>query len=404
MGTPQRKNQLRSRIRGAIATCVLTLALSCSRDAEVGCSPTPSCSAREDRFGPRDVADGGPDPCDDEAERCEAVAIGAGALHTCAIARAGEVVCWGSDAEGQRGDGTQVEPSVDAGVLGRFSVVLEHARRLAVGRAHTCALTEDGVVWCWGRNAEGQVTGEPSESPIASPRLVTGIGAATEIDAGDAHTCAVVEDGVVCWGDARFGQSGGAVGDAPQRPGLVDGTSGAIAVAAGSRHSCAAFGSGRVACWGERLGPDGAPDARATAQWIEGLDDVTAVSAGAGHTCAIRAGGRLVCWGTNESGQLGDGTTISRATPVEVGDLDPILAVSCGGGTRDGVTVGHTCAVDSGFFVQCWGRNREGQLGIGSAQDATTRQTVRERPDRDDEELYMDDAVAIAAGAFHACA
>ncbi|MCC7541821.1 MAG: hypothetical protein IT379_36720, partial [Deltaproteobacteria bacterium] len=42
--------------------------------------------------------------------------------------------------------------------------------------------------------------------------------------------------------------------------------------------------------------------------------------------------------------------------------------------------------------------------GIGSAQDATTRQTVRERPDRDDEELYMDDAVAIAAGAFHACA
>src|SRR5258705_216501 len=78
-----------------------------------------------------------------------------------------------------------------------------------------------------------------------------------------ARTCAVVASGVMCWGDARFGQSGREVGERVLRPGLVPGTDGAVEVAAGVRHSCARLATGRVLCWGELIDAAGHAHARA---------------------------------------------------------------------------------------------------------------------------------------------
>ncbi len=147
----------------------------------------------------------------------------------------------------------------------------------------------------------------------------------------------------------------------------------ATAVAAGEHHSCALTSTGAVLCWGDntygQLG-DGTTTQRLTPVQVTGLTSgVIAIAAGGGdeggmanplqaHTCAVTSGGGLMCWGSNTHGQLGDGTTTQRLTPVQVTGLTSgVTAVAAG--------YGHTCAIVSGG-LKCWGRNVEGQVGINN--------------------------------------
>jgi alpha-tubulin suppressor-like RCC1 family protein len=374
--------------------------VACSAgDTHVSCSPTLTCTLNDARFKPAPMPDAGPLPCDPKLRRCRATRITAGGAHSCAIAQAGELYCWGRDTEGQLG---LADAEQDAGST-TSAPVLEMAKKVSAGGAHTCAIADDGSVFCFGRDVEGQVSGGAGEPVVQSPRRVA-IEPAMDIGAGDAHSCAVTENGVVCWGSARYGQVGRAVMDGALGPGLVPGTEGAVEVAAGVRHSCARLKSGHVLCWGELIDAEtGDALATADATQVPGLKDATAITAGAGHSCALRADGDVVCWGANDSGQLGDGTTNPSATPVLVQGLAKALHVAAGGGLRDGALVGHSCAVDKGFFVQCWGRNTEGQLGTGTATDSPRAVSVLGLPDEADAP-YLDSIVAIDAGGFHTCA
>src|SRR5690554_675797 len=89
------------------------------------------------------------------------------------------------------------------------------------------------------------------------------------------------------------------------------------------------------------------------------FDGVVDVAAGLAHSCAVTGAGAVYCWGSNEYGQLGDGSSMDRVTPVQVTGLDSgMQAVSVG---RD-----HSCALSQGGAVWCWGRNSFGQLGDGT--------------------------------------
>jgi alpha-tubulin suppressor-like RCC1 family protein len=90
---------------------------------------------------------------------------------------------------------------------------LRPARALALGGEHTCALTLDGAVYCWGTNTSGQL-GDGSTTGRNSPTRVEGLDRVMGITAGTAHTCALVDDGTVrCWGATLYGQTGdGALG------------------------------------------------------------------------------------------------------------------------------------------------------------------------------------------------
>jgi alpha-tubulin suppressor-like RCC1 family protein len=407
---------------------LVILALACGgKDAHVGCSPTLTCSLDDARFDPPAEHDAGPPACEQKEHRCRAETIAAGRAHTCAIAPAGELLCWGDGSQGQLGDGrvrgglrgdggntdddggadavptpgASTDADLDAGPL---IPVLDRATAVAAGGAHSCAIVGDGRVFCWGRGTEGQVDGVPTgEVPVRKPLEVVGVGKATDISAGEAHTCAVTERGVVCWGSARHGQIGVEVGGPLLLPGLVPGTEGAVEVSAGARHTCARLESRRVSCWGEQFDNDGEMRANAEARAVAGLDDAIEIAAGAGFTCALQSNGKVVCWGLNDAGQLGDGTKRASATPVEVQGLELSLAIATGGAERDGELTGHACAVTKSFFVQCWGRNREGQLGVGSGPDATRAAVVRGLPGEEDDEPFLPDVTAIVAGGFHTC-
>lgn len=139
--------------------------------------------------------------------------------------------------------------------------------------------------------------------------------------------------------------------------------SGVQAVAVGPTHACALTEVGGVKCWGRNNGGqlgDGGDIDRLLPRTVTGLESsVLALAAGGLHTCALNSGSGVSCWGGNFSGQLGDGTTeVKRLTPVPVsGLLGGVTAVAAGGQ--------HTCALLSGA-VKCWGANEGGQLGDGT--------------------------------------
>ena len=228
------------------------------------------------------------------------------------------------------------------------------ATAIAAGGAHTCALTSAGGVKCWGLNKDGRLgdgTRTERHAPVAVSGLASGVGA---IAAGGAHTCALTSaGGVKCWGGNVYGQLGDGTTTMRTTPVAVSGlASGVAAVTARGGHTCALTSAGAVECWGAngvgQLG-DGTTATRLTPVAVSDLTSgIQAIDAGSYHTCALTHTGAVACWGYNQSGQLGDGTTTDHHTPVAVSGLaSGVAAVAAGDG--------HTCALTSAGAVECWG-------------------------------------------------
>lgn len=214
------------------------------------------------------------------------------------------------------------------------------------------------------------------------------------VAAGGQHTCALQSGGgVKCWGQGVAGRLGNGLDDDQKTPVDVTGlTSGVRAVVAGSLHSCALTMTGGVKCWGDgsygQVG-DGTTTTRRTPVDVAGLEGgVVALAAGNLHTCALLANGNVRCWGHGASGALGNGDTSVEPAPVSVLDLTDVEAISAGGGS-------HTCAQTSTGQVSCWGAGTSGQLGDGGSDNQSTPVEV----------AGLDGQVArLAVGGQHTCA
>lgn len=262
------------------------------------------------------------------------------------------------------------------------------AKAITSGSQHSCALTANGSVRCWGYADYGAVGNggniestdfivEPGEVPTAGTGNV-----ALSVASGGAHTCVVTSaGGVKCWGANNYGQLGnGTTTDSSTAVDVIDLNSGVKAVAVGELHTCALMNDGAVKCWGYtesgRLGHgdqsvSGRPIAQKTP--VDVLDlpgPATSIAAGYNHSCAVLGDGRLTCWGANSYAQLGNGTVENQVyTAAVVAGLSGVTVV----------TTGHfnTCAV-VGAAVKCWGNNGHGEAGNGERDqgDVVTPSTV----------------------------
>jgi len=317
-------------------------------------------------------------------------AVAAGVSHTCALTSLGAVQCWGDNTYGQIGDGTLTERLTPVTVSGLASGMVA----VAAGGSHSCALTTGGAVWCWGHNDAGQL-GDGTTTDRTAPVAVSGLASgAVAVAAGGSHTCAVTASGgVLCWGRNTYGQIGDGTTTDQIVPVAVSGLAGTIAtVTAGYGHTCAVTNAGGVHCWGHnsdgQLG-DGTTTDRLTPVAVSGLTGgAAAAAAGGSHTCALTNAGGVLCWGQNTYGQLGDGTITSHSTPVAPTGWSALGAAVVAGGA-------HTCALTATGGVWCWGSNTLGQLGDGTATDRATPVPVSD---------LSGGVVAAAAGNAHSCA
>jgi alpha-tubulin suppressor-like RCC1 family protein len=290
------------------------------------------------------------------------LALGTG--HSCALTTAGAVKCWGRNQSGELGDNSTTPSVAPVDVAGLGSGVVQ----IGAGEFFTCALTAAGAVKCWGSNSGGQL-GDAGSVDQSAPVNVSGLSSGvTAIAVGLSHACAITATGgVKCWGNNSNGQLGNGSIASRNTPGDVTGlTSGVISISAGWRNSCALKPSGELKCWGF----NGEGQLGNGNNAISGLTPVSVdtsgfipstTSTGGIHSCALVAGGGARCWGSNQYGNLGDNTIINRNVPTSVVGATADWVELATGGT-------HNCArLSAGSVtIRCWGDNQVGQVGDGT--------------------------------------
>jgi alpha-tubulin suppressor-like RCC1 family protein len=284
--------------------------------------------------------------------------------HTCVRSEQGNIRCFGAN------DSRQVDPALlqpNAPTTAASWVI--SADHVGVGISHTCAA--DGVsMWCWGANDSSQLTGVTNgPDPIESPT-----GPVSSLELGGNFGCIVQSGALSCWGQNNRGQIATDPMVAPTMPTPtvmpVDDVS---AVALGRTHTCALTNAGTIACWGRgtegQLGDGLGVDAFAVVAvvWPPEAGVPIAIESGDQHTCAIDDGGALWCWGSNAQGQLMlepdmNGFDDYTLVPVRVDVGVGVVAVTGG--------VTHTCALTEDARVLCWGTNTSGQIGDGTTNYA----------------------------------
>jgi alpha-tubulin suppressor-like RCC1 family protein len=247
--------------------------------------------------------------------------LGAGGATTCAVTVSSSAFCWGENVSGQLGDGSNASrnvPSPTAGILGPVAV---GTGVIGAGADHTCMIAADGSVGCAGDDSNGALGNGANAS--TNSYVVSGIaGGATALGGSPGVSCALLDDGTVdCWGFGGAGALGNGGTDSTNLPSPVSGLAGVTGLAVGLHHACAASPSG-VFCWGSNEGGnlgDGSGMQQSTPVAVPALSavPVAAVAAGGG-SCALTTAGAVLCWGSNAYGEVGDGTTSPRPTPVAV--------------------------------------------------------------------------------------
>jgi alpha-tubulin suppressor-like RCC1 family protein len=268
---------------------------------------------------------------------------------------------------------------------------------LRSGLRHVCVV-RGARLSCWGSNGSAQL-GLGDDVDRLAPMRVGRSEEWLDVAAGQEHTCALHAPGeLYCWGENSTGQLG--LGDtiARTQPMRVGGHTDYVTLTCGGDNCCAVRVSGALYCWGDNHQGvpaqgdlTGEPDVLAPSRVSEQLR-YSRVSVGEAHACAIDESGSLWCWGRNEEGQLGVGLPPTQARmPLQVGTVGDFREVAAG--------QHHTCAIRGEGELYCWGSNEFLELGIG--RDMLDDARVAFEPVRVGVD---DDWATVGVGWFHSCA
>lgn len=286
----------------------------------------------------------------------------------------GSVWTWGSDVSGKLGDGN-VSPSYNVTNNDSFLPLRVHGPgnvgylnsivSISAGEGHNLALKSDGTVWAWGWNGLGQL-GNGTTNDSHTPTQVFGLGSVVAISGRAYHCLALKSDGTVWgWGWNSWGQLGnGTTTNAVLLPVQVLGLTNPTAISAGYMVSIARMYDGTVRVWGTgpkgELGQGNSGDHSYTPIQVPGLSNVLSISADFQEPEALKADGTIWMWGWNNLGQLGIGTTTDTNIPMQVLGLTNMIFAGATGDRNN-------CAIKADHSVWTWGRNYNGQLGLGTA-------------------------------------
>jgi alpha-tubulin suppressor-like RCC1 family protein len=290
------------------------------------------------------------------------------------------------------------------GKLERASVSISGAKSIACSSSHTCVVTAEATVSCWGANTYGALGDGTQAAPEGGAAVIAkDLKDVEEVDVDVSRTCAKTKTGdVYCWGDREFAKAGdgtlidGHKGREKPLPGKpVLGLTGASSLAISLLHACAATNDGSIFCWGQcSSGACGQPPKppwmpRATkAPKISGL---ASLSAGDSATCGIDKAGSVACWGTSQFGILGE--SVNDAKPHDDASKIALPGAATEVSVGNGYS-GHACARLATGAVHCWGHNDHGQLGDGTTTDRKAAAAVK----------AIEKATHVATGDGTACA
>jgi uncharacterized delta-60 repeat protein len=316
------------------------------------------------------------------------LSVSAGQAHSLAVCSDGTVAAWGSNLNGQLGNGTTTSSTTPVAVT--ISGVLSGKKVIAVaaGAQHSLALCSDGTLAAWGEGSSGQL-GNNGTLDATTPVLVNTAGALSgkrviAIGAGYTHSVALCSDGtVVSWGDNTNGELGNSSNTRSLVPVAVT-TSGALlgrtvtAIACGQNHTLALLADGAVATWGananKQLGnnsttPSNAPVLVYTSGVLNGRR-VVKVHASGDSGLALCSDNTLAAWGLNDHGQLGNNSA--------TGTFGTPQAVLMSGKTISSIQMGYRSAsvVCSDGSMAAWGAGTLGQLGNTTTSDSLAPVTV----------------------------
>ena len=312
--------------------------------------------------------------------------VSAGGGTTCALTMGGGVNCWGNGDDGQLGNGSNNglnfprDPVQDSNGDPITGIV-----QISVGGSHVCSVTNLGKVLCWGSSLNGQLGNNANTNSNQAVEVVTSgtdttpLAGIVEVSSGSVHTCALTEQGgVLCWGNGLVGQLGNGDDNADKNYPVAVMESGDVPLAGivqistDGYYTCGLKSGGTVVCWG--FGNDGrlgngdtvSKSYPVTVVASEGssnpLGDIVQISTGLSHACALTSMGKVKCWGFGGDGRLGNGDTVNKSYPVTVAapegssnPLDDIVQIGTGSN--------YACARTSTGGVKCWGSGTDGQLG-----------------------------------------
>lgn len=291
--------------------------------------------------------------------------ISASARHSLFVNDDGTVWAWGVNSNGQLGNGTTENKNVPVRVKELIDV-----KAVAVGSYHSLALKEDGTVWAWGKNNAGQL-GDGTWEDKSQPVQVNGLAEVKSISAGNNHSLALKEDGTVwAWGGNGSCQLGNGTTDNSNVPVQVlerigQSLTGVKWISAGNGYSLVVKNDGTIWAWGSngngRLG-DGTKETRILPVQAQGLTDVLMVSAGHNHSVALKNNGTVWTWGKNNQSQLGFSGDRDRIIPAPVAGISDINYAVAG--------CQHSLTVKRDGTAWGCGQNVYGQLGDGTNSNA----------------------------------